>query len=144
MGARTEEIRGAIANMGEEALADALALLLGEGTAQAGLEAAGAPEFENFAQAIQYLKRRHGFPELALFSTEADLVYVMTDGRRVLLTDRDAPGRVEPRRQMATEIRSSGIDDASEAPSAPIPSSDKTAVMPEDKGGTGRFSHLEL
>lgn len=144
MGARTEEIRGAIANMGEEALADALALFLGEGTAQTGLEAAGVPEFENFAQAVQYLRKRYGFPELALFSTEADLVYVMTDGRRVLLTDRDAPGRVEPRRQIATEIRSSGIDDASDGPSALPPSSNETAIMPEEKGGTGRFSHLEL
>lgn len=100
MGARTEEIRGAIANMGEETLADALALFLGEGLPQTAGDAAGEREFDNFAQAVQYLKKKYGFPELALFSTEADLVYVMTDGRRVLLTDRDDARRVEPRRRL--------------------------------------------
>jgi hypothetical protein len=144
MGARTEEIRGAIANMGEEALADALALLLGEGSAQIGVEAAGSPEFDNFAQAVQYLKRRYGFPELVLFSTEADLVYVMTDGRRVLLTDRDDARRVEPRRRLESLDEPEYPRENTAKPVAASTVDGKAAPPTEPKEEAGRFSHLEL
>lgn len=144
MGARTEEIRGAIANMGEETLADALALFLGEGLPQAAGDATGEREFDNFAQAVQYLKKKYGFPELALFSTEADLVYVMTDGRRVLLTDRDDARRVEPRRRLESLDEP---EDPRENTAKPVSAStvDGKATPPtEPKEEAGRFSHLEL
>ncbi len=136
MGVRTEEIRGSIAYMGEEALADALALLLGEGQERLSADAAGIPEFENFAQVIHYLKKNYGFTELALFSTEADLVYVSTDERRILLTDRDS--------QIHSAIKKSGtIPDTREKPSAlPVDSDENNDTSKH--GESGRFSHLEL
>lgn len=146
---RTEEIRGAIANMGEEALADALALLLGEGQSNTGAGASGTPEFENFAQAIHWLKRHCGFPELALFSTEADLVYVSTDDRRILLTDRDSI-RQFPARMPGGAAFSGGAsgtdpraDDNQETTRATTDRPDD-GVATADRGETGRFSHLEL
>lgn len=146
---RTEEIRGAIANMGEEALADALALLLGEGQSSTGAEASGTPEFENFAQAVHWLKRHCGFPELALFSTEADLVYVSTDDRRILLTDRDSlrqsPARIAGGNAFTGENLLANSDESENAgiPRASAKRPEENAKTAE-QGESGRFSHLEL
>ena len=69
---------------------EALALFLAEDAQTPSLESdhlRETPEFGNFAQAIMFLKKNYAFAELDLFSTEADLVYVSTGSRRILLTD---------------------------------------------------------
>jgi len=86
---KIEEIRSALENVTRETLADALSIVLAESKtppqAVAGID---APELANFAQAVIYLKKNYNFSELDNFTTEADLVYVETGGRRILLTDR--------------------------------------------------------
>jgi hypothetical protein len=85
------EIRAAINDFPREVLRDALVLLLSEEKEEKP-EAAenGKPAMSNFAQAVLYLKSRFSFPELDLFSTEGDLVYIQTNDRRILLTDRES------------------------------------------------------
>jgi uncharacterized protein YjbI with pentapeptide repeats len=115
-----------------------LALSLDEGTARAMLaellaDDAHAPDnaldnavnegrYANFAQAIIDLKRRYGFSELAAFSTEADLVYLQTAERRILLSDPARPP---------------------EGAAPPVPPAPR-AEAPGKKSEGGRFSHLEL
>jgi len=86
---KAEEVRAALQDVSPEILADALAIVFTEGKgpsqAVAGMD---KPELANFAQAILYLKKNYDFEELEHFSTEADLVYVNSGDRRVLLTDR--------------------------------------------------------
>jgi hypothetical protein len=112
------EIRSALEGVTKETLADALALFLAEGNAPS-TSALGMtkPEFSNFAEAVQYLKKEYGFAELNLFTTEADLVYVQAGERRVLLTDRINNKQVETKKE-------------------------EKDPLSEDAGG--RFSHLEL
>lgn len=90
-----EKIRAAISNLDDSVAKDTLALLLAEkevqGTKKGKDTVNQIPNdktaFDNFAQAINFLKAKYKFQELSLFSTEADLVYVNTEDRKVLLTD---------------------------------------------------------
>lgn len=107
---RLEQIRGAISDLDEEFAKDILSVLLSQSTegsvydksanrqqasvgGASGIKATDSVDFANFAQAISYLKGRFKFKELSRFTTEADLVYVDTGDRKVLLTDRDDPAR---------------------------------------------------
>jgi hypothetical protein len=84
---KEEEIRSAIEGMTRETVADALAIFLAEENVPSDLSSAKIkPDFSNFAQAIQYLQQEYNFLELDLFTTEADLVYVQTGDRKILLT----------------------------------------------------------
>jgi hypothetical protein len=86
---KEDEIRSAIKEMNQETLADALTIVLAaEYLPTSSAIAMNKLEFFNFAQAIQYLKETYDFTELDTFTTEADLVYVQTGERRILLTDR--------------------------------------------------------
>ncbi len=67
-----------------------------EGNTFAGSSAQREPSYANFAQAVAALKNSYDFRELDLFSTEADLVYVQTSERKILLTDTSVP--VRPKR----------------------------------------------
>jgi hypothetical protein len=54
--------------------------------------------FDNFAQVISWLKSKYDFQELRAFYTEADLVYVNTGDRKVLLSDTSVkPVEIEKR-----------------------------------------------
>ncbi|MDR1933061.1 MAG: hypothetical protein LBQ57_09620 [Spirochaetales bacterium] len=112
-----EEIRTVLEGMDKDLVLEALALLLAEDRAPqppAGQDVLG---FVNFAQAIVFLKKNYGFAELDLFSTEADLVYVTSGDRRVLLTDLSVPDRKPAR---------------TPRPDLPV------------EAESGRFSHLEM
>jgi hypothetical protein len=122
------EIRSAVAGMEKETLADALALLLARGgTPREPVAGGSRPELANFAQAVLYLKKNYDFEELDLFSTEADLVYVQTADRRILLTDRSR----ESQRPTAPAAAAPGVSAAGGEASKP----------PADRG---RFSNLEI
>jgi len=102
---KAEEIKAALQGASQETLADALAIVLAEGKA-ASHEAASSGTFEptNFAQAIIHLKKNFSFEELEYFSTEADLVYVETGGRRILLTNKMSTAQaVQPSGSVAAE-----------------------------------------
>jgi hypothetical protein len=116
-----EDIRAALESMDTGLVTDALALLLAEKKEPARIAETLTPEFDNFAQAILFLKKNYDFAELDSFSTEADLVYVSVGERRILLTER-------------------GIYDE------PPPGTSATAagVVAENGSGSGRFSHLEM
>ena len=94
---KEEQIRNALDGMDPEVLKDALALLLSRGGVTSSQESrnkvADATDFQTFAQAILYLKSKYKFSELNKFTTEADLVYVNTGDRKVLLTSASAPQR---------------------------------------------------
>lgn len=91
--AQEEYIRTVLENYDNETLKDALALLLAENVqssnnvVQTRNNANFDSNFSNFAQAISWLKSKFKFQELDAFFTEADLVYVNTGDRKVLLTD---------------------------------------------------------
>ncbi len=90
--ANVEKIRTAISNIDGEVLKDTLAILLssGNGSGESSVKSINSSDvnkFDNFAQAISWLKKKYKFQELEAFSTEADLVYVNTGDRRILLTD---------------------------------------------------------
>ena len=113
---KEEQIRTAIDNLDEQTAKDALALLLAGNTA--GLKRpeftsstetdsiSGSMKFANFSQAILWLKSKYKFQELDAFSTEADLVYVNTGDRKILLTDTSAKAK-----QVSGEGRSLHLDD---------------------------------
>lgn len=89
---QVEQIRSAINNLDSEVAKDTLALLLAakEGTSSIKTSIQNNNidgNFNNFAQIINYLKSKYKFQELSLFTTEADLVYVNTGDRKVLITD---------------------------------------------------------
>lgn len=107
---RLEQIRGVVNELEEDFAKDILSVLLSQSNegsvydksasraasqqgGASGLKSTDSVDFANFAQAITYLKSRFKFKELSRFSTEADLVYVDTGDRKVLLTDRDDPAR---------------------------------------------------
>jgi hypothetical protein len=132
------EIRSAIENVTRETLADALAIVLAEESmvSTTAMEIMTL-EFANFAQAILYLKKKYEFMELDLFTTEADLVYVQTGGRRILLTD--------PQSQAIRSIPNIEHDDRE------IKSRTSSSENTQDKKQNsfddeecGRFMHLEL
>lgn len=133
---KVEQIRAAIDNLDDAVAKDTLALLLAEkeGHGNAEKEVGVSPnanadtKFDNFAQAIEFLRTKYKFQELSLFSTEADLVYVNTGDRKVLLTDTSVKPRELPK---PTEPQNSDNSDNLE-----------NAFEPINKNG--RFSNLEL
>jgi hypothetical protein len=103
---KEEQIRSAINNLDDSTAKDALALLLSGGatTPKTTSQSDGLSDkqFSNFAQAINWLKSKYKFQELSVFSTEADLVYVNTGDRKVLITDTTVKPR-EIQRPVADE-----------------------------------------
>lgn len=93
--AKEEQIRTVLENYNNEALKDALAVLLSGSQSSVSTSnnssykhsSSTDTKFSNFAQAISWLKSKYEFQELNAFSTEADLVYVNTGDRKILLTD---------------------------------------------------------
>lgn len=130
---KEDEIRSAIHNMPKEILVDALALFLSQGKSSEQLgTAAGTPELANFSQAIHYLRKNYDFAELDKFSTEADLVYIHTGDRKVLLTDRvDSVLNQEKTMNNSSSAISS---DSKESLGSTQPKTDDS----------GRFSNLEF
>ena len=103
---KEEQIRSAINNLDDSTAKDALALLLSSGTTTqktiSQSDGLSDKQFSNFAQAINWLKSKYKFQELSVFSTEADLVYVNTGDRKVLITDTTVKPR-EIQRPVADE-----------------------------------------
>lgn len=120
---KEEQIRASINDIDADILRDTLAILLSKND---NLTSEHREEhkvhYQNFAQAILDLKKQFNFPELDLFSTEADLVYIQAGDRKVLLTEK------------------------SESPTPPKPNSPITEedAFENIKTGDTRFSHLEL
>lgn len=125
---REEKIRSTINEIDTEILKDTLAILLSKNNnVQNKPMTETTSAYKNFAQAILDLQKKYKFPELQLFTTEADLVYVQAGDRRVLLTEKQEavkqmPGPDLPQEEAAT------MDNAFEN------------IKPNDT----RFSHLEL
>ena len=101
---KAEEIRGALDELDSQVAKDVISLLLisqgsvysrvqSNNSSSQNVRSIDSVDFANFAQAITYLKSKYKFKELSRFSTEADLVYVDTGDRKVLLTDRNDPAR---------------------------------------------------
>lgn len=135
---KEDEIRSAINNMPRELLVDALALFLAKGNSSEQIvSAALKPELANFSQAIHYLRKNYEFEELEKFSTEADLVYVHTGDRKVLLTDR-VDSVLTRERNMNVRSSSSDADDISPDSKGSLGSAKQKT---ED---SGRFSNLEV
>ena len=142
--AKAEQIRSCIANMDSEIVKDALSIILAK---EPSLSSGAAKteitsNYKNFAQAILALKRQYKFPELNLFTVEADLVYVTAGDRRVLLTDREealknsaAPQRPDASDLLTNELENQKSDSAED--------SVENAFEPI-KNNESRFSHLEL
>lgn len=129
----TEEIRNTLSDIPQETLADALAIFLSDDNTETGPATHTHPEFQNFSQVISYLKKNYSFEELDKFTTEADLVYVHTSDRRILLTNRDTPViRSTPPRELAGEAQS-------ETPSHPGENQPESG-----NDGNSRFSRLEF
>jgi hypothetical protein len=131
---REEQINAVLEDMDSELVREALAILLAEEREQP--PAAAVPEFENFARAVLFLKENYDFAELELFSTEADLVYLTTGTRRILLTDPSLPGEKPARAGGEPEASGSGPANREETSGRESP---ETAYGP-----AGRFSRLEM
>ena len=89
---KPEQIRQILDGMSIDVVKDAAALLLSQGHASdtsAKKKIIDGADFKNFSQAISYLKKNYKFSELDRFTTEADLVYVDTGDRKVLITTKD-------------------------------------------------------
>jgi hypothetical protein len=139
---KEEEIRTAIDGMDETTLKDTLALLLSEGSSvQPDIQTA-QPEYANFAQALLSLKKKYKFPELAQFTTEADLVYVQTGDRRILLTDRSAPAPAAKQEIPYPDQDTTFIDPRTVQTTESNDDMDN-AFEPETKE-SGRFGRLEM
>jgi hypothetical protein len=101
--ANIEKIRTSISNVDGEVLKDTLAILLSSKNSATtnSTRSANSPDvqnFDNFAQVISWLKSKYDFQELRAFYTEADLVYVNTGDRKVLLSDTSVkPVEIEKR-----------------------------------------------
>lgn len=135
---KAEEIRQAIDGMPGETIADALSILLAEGKEPAAQIAEGnRPELANFAQAVLFLKKNYDFEELDLITTEADLVYVSTGDRRILLTDRTAAAQKNTSASRASASRTTPNP-------TPPDANSNSGTPPQNPEDTGRFSHLEI
>lgn len=137
-----KEIRRSLDTADQETLRDMLSILLSEDshqlqTVQTVPEAHQA-DYANFAQALLALKKKYSFPELALFSTEADLVYVQAGDRRVLLSERTSSSK----NQSNTAASPLGPEAEGSPPAASGTDFD-TAFEPETKEN-GRFGRLEM
>lgn len=123
-----ETIRDILSNYPQETLADALSIIFTETNPESPSKTQSAlPVFANFAQVILYLKKHTHFPELDLFTTEADLVYVQAGDRRFLITDKNAASVLQNRPQ----------NQENEAKPA-------QTLTPEDAFENKRFSNLEF
>ena len=129
---KIEQTRKSLMNAEREQLIDMLALSLTEAKEPTDVSAGTKPEFANFAQAIQYLKRNFDFTELDLFTTEADLVYVNAADRRIRLSDNNDIIRHESREAKTTDKNGIQKENKNESPEEPF------------ENGPGRFSHLEF
>ena len=126
---KAEEIRSALDEVTRETLADALSLVLAEGDApNQSIAGMNRPELKNFAQAVMYLKENYDFNELDYLTTEADLVYVETGGRRVLLTER---------------MNTAAVGDRANTPASHVTESSEGGQTGSSPNG-GRFSNLEI
>ncbi len=172
---REEQIRKAVDDLDEAVAKDALALLLAGTGADAErnggfktrtAETVPGTNFANFAQAIGWLKSKYAFQELEAFTTEADLVYVQTGDRRILLTDKSAlasvhgkgaqehaayqAGRFENAWEPITSAKKPSLQEESSA------KTEEETATPQKQAETdmddafeplpknGRFSNLEL
>ncbi|MBQ0161809.1 MAG: hypothetical protein KBS84_01450 [Treponema sp.] len=147
--ANEKQIRNVIENFDAETVKDALSLLLSKtngssNVSQAESSSSGASfenqKFNNFAQAIMYLKSKYKFQELEAFTTEADLVYVNTGDRKILLTDTTVKPRVLPK-----ETEDDGFVSSTEEPQEQKNENKDdfdNAFEPRQK--SSRFSNLEL
>ncbi len=125
---KKEEIRAALQNSSPEIVMDALALLLADGSGPSQESAKGSiPELSNFAQAIHFFKKNYDFPELDYFTTEADLVYITTSDRKILITD-----------------KTTAYSSASPSSNNNIEETVNKESKAEGDNNIGRFSHLEL
>ena len=131
-----EQIRNSINEIDSDILKDTLAILLAKNNNVSNNQHISvSDDYKNFAQAILSLKQKYNFPELNFFSTEADLVYIQTGDRRILLTDKENNTREQKTNPIKTEKDEN-----------PISKSDNSFenafenIMPGDT----RFSHLEL
>ena len=142
--AKAEQIRSCIANMDSEVVKDALSIILAKEPQQSSVAAKTeiASNYKNFAQAILALKKQYKFPELNLFTVEADLVYVTAGDRRVLLTDREEllKNSVPQKRPDDLDIPT---DELEKQESNSNEDSVENAFEPI-KNNESRFSHLEL
>lgn len=87
---KEEEIRSSIDKMEPEILKDTLSILLSNNISKNNQNSeTSIAQYKNFAQLILDMKKQYNFHELDLFSTEADLVYIQTGDRRILLTNTD-------------------------------------------------------
>lgn len=135
---KEDEIRSAINNMPRETLVDALALFLAQGNAsEQFVSAAVKPDLTNFSQAIHYLRKNYEFAELDKFSTEADLVYIHTGDRKVLLTDR-ADSILNQERNTNARSSSSDTDDISPD------RKENLGSVQQKTDDSGRFSNLDV
>ncbi len=151
--AKEEQIRKAIDNLDEATAKDALALLLADTSSGTKTQTANNPinqeagQFANFAQAILWLKSKYKFQELNAFTTEADLVYVNTGDRRILLTDTTVGPRKNPEPQMENSnsfnIETNSNSNINESSNENSSSEDMdNAFEPLKKND--RFNNLEL
>lgn len=87
---KEEEIRSSIDKMEPEILKDTLSILLSNNISNNNQNfETSIAQYKNFAQLILDMKKQYNFHELDLFSIEADLVYIQTGNRRILLTNTD-------------------------------------------------------
>lgn len=87
---KEKEIRSSIDKMEPEILKDTLSILLSNNISNNNQNfETSIAQYKNFAQLILDMKKQYNFHELDLFSTEADLVYIQTGNRRILLTNTD-------------------------------------------------------
>ncbi len=142
--AKAEQIRSCIANMDSEVVKDALSIILAKEPQQSSGAAKTeiASNYKNFAQAILALKKQYKFPELNLFTVEADLVYVTAGDRRVLLTDRE-----EVLKNSVPQKRPDDLDIPTDELEKQESNSNEDSVenaFEPIKNNESRFSHLEL
>ncbi len=135
---KKDEIQKSIAGMSEETVKDALSLLLStkkqtENPVSNIQKDFSEKKFSNFAQAINFLKKNYSFQELQSFQTEADLVYVDTGERKVLLTDT----QVKPISSQKLSQQPPKTESTTESKNE-----EETAFEPTKK--SGRFGNLEL
>ena len=144
-----KQIRSIIENYDEATVKDALSLILSKtngvsNISQKESDLSGASfenqKFNNFAQAIIYLKSKYKFQELEAFSTEADLVYVNTGDRKILLTDTTVKPRDLPKEPEYDDY----INSSEEIIEQKNENKDNFENAFDPRQKSSRFSNLEL
>lgn len=140
---KAEEIRATIANVDSEIIKDALSIILAKEPSQSIRQKNGIDStYKNFAQVILSLKKQYKFPELNFFSVEADLVYVTTGDRRLLLTDKDKV--LKQSDFLKNNIPSKISPDKFDSPKQELNEDSIANAFEPIKNNESRFSHLEL